>query len=252
MKELPSGVARLFGQLTEHLPKILGDCLFGTYSYGSITQDAFDATRSDVDCVVLVHSGLTEAQVEALNQWLTSAAVMDPWVTRLQMSILVKDELFMVDGQGWLYQFGALKRSGSDGNPLIWLNILASGMVLWGPPPRSFLPSITTEMVVQALDRELGYLREEIIDNASQKWRDVPFYRAYAVLTICRILYTRSTGRIGSKPEAAAWALENVPEAWHTIINEALAFDRGERGGSIALRRIAGFIGFAERRLAAA
>jgi hypothetical protein len=250
MKPLPIGVAGLLDRLREHIPVILGDNLVGIYTYGSITQGAFDPARSDVDCVVLLRRGLTNTGLERLDAWLSAAALEEPWVTRLQISILVKDELFKMDGQGWSYQFGELKRSGSDGNPLIWMNILESGGVVWGPRPQSFVPSITPALVLEALGRELAYLHEEMIDNASAKWRDVPFYRAYVVLTICRILYTRNTGRIGSKPEAAGWALATVPTEWHALIQEALEFDRGERQAAIEVQPIVRFIRFAESELA--
>jgi hypothetical protein len=35
--------------------------------------------------------------------------------------VLVRRELFRMDGAGWLHQFDRLSRSGSDGNPPIWL-----------------------------------------------------------------------------------------------------------------------------------
>lgn len=248
--QLPNAVTQLLHQLRDELPPILGDNLFGIYTYGSVTQGAFDPARGDVDCVVLVRSGLTQTQVDHLRDWLTDAAAANAWVARLQISFLIKDELFMMDGQGWLYQFGVFERSGSDGNPLIWLNILESGTVLWGPPPQTFVPLISERMVSQALDRELGYLRDEIIENASRKWRDVAFYRAYAVLTVCRILFTHRTRRIESKPKAAAWTLANFPGDWSVLVRQALAFDRGEREEALPLPPIADFICFAETQLA--
>ena len=72
-------------------------------------------------------------------------------------------------------------------------------------------------MVFKALQREVVYIREEFL-NPKSSWRDKPKYRAYAVLTLCRILYTRTKNKVVSKPRAAIWAFRKVPAEFHTII----------------------------------
>ena len=94
-------------------------------------------------------------------------------------------------------------------------------------------------MVVAALVRELNYLRHEITDPASP-WRGRPFYRTYAVLTLCRILYTHRKGGVVSKPRAARWALRALPSGWRSLIRGALAGTRG-MPMTLSLARIKGF-----------
>ena len=103
-------------------------------------------------------------------------------------------------------------------------------------------------MIHRALLREVGYLRREITDPAG-KWRRRTFYRAYVVLTLCRILHTDRKGTVVSKPPAAAWALRTLPIAWHSLILEAMASDDGEPA-SLPVSRITRFIEFTEKRLA--
>jgi hypothetical protein len=148
-----------------------------------------------------------------------------------------------------LYQFGLLKRSGSDGNPIIWMNVLKSGVVLFGPRPESFVPTITPEVLFQALEREVSYLREEISKKPESEWRDVPSYRSYAVLTLCRILYSFRKGTIVSKQRAARWAMKHLPEEWAEIIREAMKTDVAGRSADIPLVRIEQFIDFADAQL---
>ena len=229
------------------LVQILGDKLTGIYLYGSLTQHAFDAARSDVDCLIVVQRDLTKTEFSRLETWLAEAALADPWVHRVQMQILVRGRLLRSDTSGALYQFGTLKRSGSDGNPIIWLNVLASGITLAGPPPRSFLPPITARMVFAALRRELEYLRAEV-SNPESPWRDRRFYRAYAVLTLCRILYTHRTGEIASKPQAARWAFRTLPSRWHSLVRSAQEGDRAERR-PLPLPRIGRFIEYVDAQL---
>lgn len=138
-----------------------------------------------------------------------------------------------------------LQRGGSDGNPIPWLNILEIGITLYGPQPSEFVPEITPAMITDTMVRELGYLSEELAKNDSQ-WRDLPKYRAYAVLTVCRILYTLRKGKVVSKPRAAIWALRSLPEELHTLINAAVAHDAGQPA-KLPLREVTRFVRFAQK-----
>ena len=250
MARVPAQVSALLRELTERLPLILGRNLVGVYLYGSLTQRAFDPERSDVDCIVVTRRDLSDAQFRRLKAWLAEAAGSNPWASRLQMQFLIRDEVLKMNSRACLYQFGVLARGGSDGNPIIWMNVLESGVVLHGPRPETFVPEITREILFQALVREVGYLREEIIEKPESAWRDVTSYRAYAVLTLCRILYSHSHYRVVSKKRAALWALKRLPEEWHELIVKALEGDG--RRSKIPLRRIRKFIAFADARLRAA
>ena len=110
-----------------------------------------------------------------------------------------------MDGVGWLYQF-AYRR------------------VLFGPPAHSFVPRITRAMLNQALARG--------------QWRDVPSYRDYAVLTLCRILYSLNTGAVVSKPRAARWALRSIPASYRAIIRQAMQHEEKKSRRRISLRQI--------------
>jgi Domain of unknown function (DUF4111) len=249
MTNIPIRVSALLQDLTTALPALLGDNLVGLYLYGSLTQGAFNPERSDVDCIAVTQHELTDQQFTELDAWLARAAMENSWVPRLQISILIRDEILINTPKGnCLYQFGQLTRVGCDGNPIIWMNVLESGVVLLGPLAQSFLPPITCETLFAALIREVRYLREEIVDKPTSEWRDVPTYRSYAVLTLCRILYSHTHGTVVSKPQAAEWALRAVPGEWHDIIKQALETDAGNRS-IIDLGRIACFIEFASSQL---
>ena len=81
------------------------------------------------------------------------------------------------------------------------------------------------------------------------KWRHLRSYRVYAVLTVCRILYSSHTRDIVSKPIAARWAITRVPFKYRTLIQ--LALRAHTRGGAIGLGtfRIRDFIEFAKATL---
>src|ERR1700722_18773526 len=140
MPRRPAQVSALLRDLATRLPVILRGNLVGIYLYGSLTQAAFDPNRSDIDCIVVTKRTLTDAQFNKLRAWLTLNAKSNPWTSRLQASFLLRDKILTVDAPSCLYQFGHLKRSRSDGNPIIWMNVLRSGEILHGPTPESFVP----------------------------------------------------------------------------------------------------------------
>jgi aminoglycoside adenylyltransferase-like protein len=249
MANIPIQVSALLQDLTAHLPVILGTNLVGIYLYGSLTQRTFNPKSSDVDCIVVTERDLSDAQFRNLGDWLSRAAESNPWAARLQMLFLIKSEVLTMNSKACLYQFGLLKRSGSDGNPIIWMNAVMSGRVLFGPPPESFVPAITPEILFQALVREVGYLREEVSQKPESEWRNVPSYRAYAVLTLCRILYSFRKGTIVSKQRAARWAIKYLPEEWGEIILQAMETHDNKRAADIPLFRIEQFIDFADALL---
>jgi aminoglycoside adenylyltransferase-like protein len=249
MARIPTQVSALLQDLTAALPTLLGKNLVGIYLYGSLTQRAFDPKRSDVDVIVVTARELTDAQLRKVRAWLVRKSTSNPWTTRLQLQFLLRHEVLTMDSGACLYQFGNLERTCSDGNPIIWLNVVQSGVVLFGPRPQAFLPTITRDILFRALGREIGYLREEISEKASSEWRNVPSYRAYAVLTVCRILYSFSKGTIVSKRRASKWALTNLPKEWNSLIYQALAADEVKGSKAIPLARITRFIEFADAQL---
>jgi hypothetical protein len=249
MARIPAQVTALLETLAARLPVILGGNLVGVYLYGSLTQRAFDARRSDVDCIVVTRRDLSDAQFRRLDAWLKRAAKSNPWVARLQISFLIRDEILKMNSSACLFQFGLLKRGGSDGNPIIWMNVLESGVILYGAPPATFVPSITPKILFRALEREVGYLRDEISLKPRSEWRDVASYRAYAVLTLCRILYSFSKGAVVSKPRAARWAIRHLPGEWSEIIQQSLVAVDDECASDIPLSSIKRFIEFADAQI---
>ncbi len=246
----PEEVTRLLAKLPAALMHLLGTNLVGLYVYGSVLEPVFDPVQSDVDCIVVTDRPLTDIECRQLSDWLDQAAATDPWVMRLQISFLIKGSILAEERRACLYQFGVLKRSGSDGNPIIWLDFFQRGRTLHGAAPKSFLPRITPELFNQALIREVGYLREELGIKPDSEWRDKLSYRVYAVLTLCRILYSVRTGKVAPKTPAGRWALDHVSAEWHDLIHQAL--EGGESGGleRFPVSRLRAFIEYTQTQIA--
>src|SRR5437773_2304083 len=225
VKHISAELCELLREVEVRLSALLRKNLVGIYVHGSVTQRSFNPERSDVDVIVVTRRNLSDAQFRKVSERLAVIADSNSWAKRLQMLFLIRDEVLKMNSKACLYQFGVFKRSGSDGNPIIWMDVMKSGVVLYGANPDSFVPAITRHILFQALDREVHYLRQEISEKLRSEWRDVPSYRAYAVLTLCRILYSSRNGTIVSKQRAGEWAIKHLPSEWAEIILQALESD---------------------------
>jgi hypothetical protein len=249
MQRIPDAVSPVLAKLAHGLPNLLGANLVGLYLYGSVLDSEFDPAGSDVDCIAVTQRALDEATFRQLDRWLTDAAPEDPWFKRLQILFVVKQNLLIEDRLACLYQFGVLKRSGSDGNPIIWMDFFQRGRTLLGPHPESFVPEITAEILYRALVREVGYLREELVAKRDSEWRDIPSYRGYAILTLCRILYSLRTGEVAPKREAALWAMDHTSTEWHDLIQHGVAVAETGALEGLPLCRIEAFIEYVHAQL---
>lgn len=237
--------------LRSGLPPVLGSNLVGIYVYGSALDTSFVPGRSDFDCLVVTAGSIDAAEFASLEGSLTAAQAEMTDIARTQISFLVRDRVLQDDPSACTYQFGRLMRSGSDGNPIVWLDFLRRGLVLHGPHPSRFLPDISRELLDKALVRELGYLREEVVENPESEWRDRNTYRAYAVLTLCRILYTAATGEICSKTQAAEWAIAELKDepVLQDLIRVAREVSDEMSATSVPRRPIERFIGYVSSQI---
>jgi hypothetical protein len=94
-------------------------------------------------------------------------------------------------------------------------------VVLAGPPPHTLLDPISSATLRQALLDLLWWWDLQLRDT-SRLQRSA--YRAYAILTMCRMRYTMQHGAIISKPAAARWAQDHLDPRWHGLIARALTW----------------------------
>jgi hypothetical protein len=108
-----------------------------------------------------------------------------------------------------------------------WYMVREYGIALFGPPPHAVIAPIAKAEFV------------EVIRNHTRSWAEwVQSCRqrraqTYAILTLCRALYTLTYGEQISKPQAAAWAATHYP-AWAQLIHDALHWHAQEETPSSA------------------
>jgi hypothetical protein len=129
-KNTPKDLSDLLQKMAADFPVILRGNLVGVYLWGSLTYDAFDATCSDVDCVGVTQRDLDDREFSELDRWFKNKRAQNRWVQRIDMRFVIDHEFLDKASRccGFYPYNGKLVRHGSDGNPVIWMNIAQSGI----------------------------------------------------------------------------------------------------------------------------
>jgi Domain of unknown function (DUF4111) len=222
-KNTPKDLSDLLQKMAADFPVILRGNLVGVYLWGSLTYDAFDATCSDVDCVGVTQRDLDDREFSELDRWFKNKRAQNRWVQRIDMRFVIDHEFLDKASRccGFYPYNGKLVRHGSDGNPVIWMNIAQSGITLWGKDAKRIAPHVSDQCLDDALLLELTYLKENLTSNVGNRSDKAFIYNAYAVLTACRILYSAHHRVLVSKAQAYGWAMETVPPVWRAVIHSA-------------------------------
>jgi hypothetical protein len=69
-----------------------------------------------------------------------------------------------------------------------------------------------------------GWWRQPLV---GADWIRPPGYQAFAALTMCRALYLLEQNEFPNKPQAVAWAQDNLPSEWSALAAEADAWREG-------------------------
>jgi aminoglycoside adenylyltransferase-like protein/nucleotidyltransferase-like protein len=206
---------------------ILGKQMVGLYLYGSLSLGDFDPASSDVDFLVVTGERLPEVMLEQLREMHAEIAACGlPYARSLEGSYIPRDALWRYDpannehptiGSDWPFQIG---KHGPQW--IIERQIVREyGVTVWGPSPRALIEAISPDELRAAVCAALKNFWQTQLDNP--EWLRPRHYQAFAVLTLCRALYTLHHGAVSSKPRAAAWAQEAYPE-WRPVIERALVW----------------------------
>ena len=220
---VPHDLADLLQAVATDFPTLLPDNLVGIYLWGSLTYDAFDESCSDVDFVTVTRHDLEDHQFAQLDQWFRQHQLRNRWVTRIDMRFVIDREFLDKNSKccGFYHYTGKLVRHGSDGNPIIWLNVAQCGITLWGQDAQRIAPKVSDPCLNDALLLELDYLKEALDANVGDRSNDAFRHNAYAVLTACRILFSARHRTLVSKDQAHEWALKILPPTWQPLIRAA-------------------------------
>jgi Domain of unknown function (DUF4111)/Nucleotidyltransferase domain len=233
MKEGPtpySDVNAVLSELSVPVQVILGSHFVGMYLYGSLALGNFDSRTSDIDCIVVTDSQLSEGLVTDLDRMHAHFnASGSPWSSRIEAAYIPRNALradapttarypqietgrrLMMEPleSGWALQVYTLREH---------------GIVIAGPDPQTLMSPVDRNDIRKASAAHAVVWATQA--HGDPDWLDWVRHRehqAFVVLTLCRMLYSLSSGRVASKPQAARWMVQTTGTRWAALIQAALA-----------------------------
>jgi len=223
--------------LLAQVQTILGDYFVGLYLYGSLASGDFDPLRSDIDFVVVTTKQLPGKVIAALEELHRRLWASDlKWAAKLEGTYIPQNDLRRYDpdvapcpcvNEGRFY----LARHESDW--VIQRHILREqGVSVAGPPLRPMIDPVSPDEIREGVRGVLrGWWTSLLNDPA---WLRDGEYQAFAVLTMCRALYTFYHGTIASKPVSARWALATLDQRWIALIEWALTWQHADQSDRLS------------------
>lgn len=214
--------------------EVLEEQLVGMYLFGSLSSGDFDPVSSDIDFLIVTEDMLDEksiADLEKMHQRIWDSGLK--WALKLEGSYLPlghlphyekSDRAYPTVNEGKFF----LAPHGSD-----WIIqryiIREDGVALAGPDPKSLIDPVGPDEIRRAVRGFLNGWWFPLLADLPRLENRGTDYHAYAILTMCRSLYSLKFGTIVSKPAAATWAKEEYEGKWNLAIEQALAVQAGRR-----------------------
>lgn len=223
--------------LREGLMDILGNSLVGLYLTGSLSYGDFDRGSSDIDFLAVLMGPLSEDQLREIEKLHSKIGKEYPeWQKRIEGSYITQEMLsgtkpptqsrpYVNAGKIWHFVYG-----------YEWIlnlhSLYESGITLFGPDPKDIISPIKIEDVRVASQKNLlNEWQTKLEDPTPFKSDDYnsSHLQAYAVLTMCRILYTANNKDVVSKKVAATWTKNTYGKQWRSLIEKAENWKHGKK-----------------------
>lgn len=234
MLESYDDIKQILRLLIDGLSDILADNLIGLYLTGSLTYGDFDRGSSDIDFFTVLKKKLNTdelSEIEAMHRKIGSK--FPEWSKRIEGSYVPMDMLqskipptetrpYVNAGKIWQFPFG-------DEWLLNLFQLQESGVVLTGKPIEDVIPHVTIKEAKLASRNNLLSEWKPKLDESDpfeSNDYDNSHLQVYAILSMCRVLYTHNFGKVASKKKAADWTREQYQQ-FSPLIQEAQNWKHG-------------------------
>lgn len=226
---LPREALEVLDLLLAGTEEALGSHLVGVYLRGSLVMGDFDPDTSDIDFFTVTERPVSESEFAAL-------VALHERLGRLANRYGDQLEGPYIDrAAARSFQPGLRHPTVARGEALEWREhgynwvlerwtVREHGIPLLGPDPGSLIDPVSPKELRAAVRTRLRDWADFAGDVDDPDWVGRRAQMAYTVETMCRALCSLATGELPSKRDAVKWALETLPEPWHSTIERSQAW----------------------------
>ena len=223
--------------LLSNMRAILGDHLIGLYLGGSLALGDFNPDRSDIDFIAVLLEEPSPETILALEKMHTGLwSTGSTWARKLDGSYVPQHVLRRWDSNATPCPFveGNEFYMTNQGSAVVQRHIIRQhGLVVAGPDPGTLVDPLDAGDLRNALRDNLENWWRPLLENPS--WVRQSKKQPFAILTLCRALYTLEHGSVASKPVAARWVMQTIGEPWIGLIEWALTWPPDRKLDQLAL-----------------
>lgn len=222
----------LLEALLSRVQAALGPEFVALYLYGSLAYGGFVPGRSDIDFLVVTRDRLDANRLAALDAMHTELKASGlPWVDALEGAYFPARFLRRHDPQDEVHpalthEEGFIQDHFGQDWDLQRYTLLRFPVVLAGPSPSELIDPVDIADLQRGVRSLLDGWWRQPLEGAD--WIRPPGYQAFAVLSMCRALYLLEENGFQNKPQAVAWALDNLPSEWSALAAAADAWREGD------------------------
>src|SRR5215213_3671111 len=187
-------INELLDSLLAQIQAVLDQKLVGVYLFGSLVWGDFDPESSDIDLLVATASDIDDQEFGDLDQMqLGFVEKHKRWEGRIEIIYLSTAALQTfkshsykraVISPGEPFHF----KESDPGWLMNWYMVQEQGRTLFGPDPSTLIDPISKQEFIQTVKQHAARWGEWVNDAHNRP------SQAYAILTMCRALYTCTHG----------------------------------------------------------
>ena len=210
----------------EQSKEILKDNLVGIYLHGSAVMGCYNPAKSDIDLIIVVKDSIEDSVKRVFMDMVVELNEKGP-AKGIEMSIVKQNackpfvyptpfELHFsvahLDWYGKNLDDYVSKMKGEDKDLAAHFTIINHrGKCLYGASIKDIFADVPVQDYIDSIWNDIAEAEEEITDNPM-----------YIILNLARVLAYIKDGLVLSKKEGGEWALNNVHEIYHSLIQDAL------------------------------
>jgi len=251
MKYLPKKVKEVVDEHIKIIESSLPKFLEAYYIYGSVSFEAFDYGKSDIDFIAVMKRKATETDINVLKKIHSNMqrkfhkTILDGmYLLRDDIQSLSKDVIPCLQ-----FNNGVFKGFKTfDINSVDAFELKKYGISIKGQDILDLEYTVDLDILISKMNENLNTYWLNWV-NDCRSYPSIKYIGLFislkaiewGVLGVSRLYYTFNEKDITSKLEAGEYALRTVPQRWHKIIKEAMRLRKNNKKSfynSIFKRRI--------------